>query len=113
MRFVSYTEDGTAGIAAAAGGRHIPKASALDHVVGYSVFNEASVRDFQLKPAQWTVGKNFDGTGALGPALVTADELPPGDSGLAIRTRLNGQTVQDSSAGDRAAVWLSGLIPSE
>ena len=79
------------------GGRHIPKASALDHVVGYSVFNEASVRDFQLKPAQWTVGKNFDGTGAFGPALTTADELPPGATGLAIRTRLNGQVVQDST----------------
>ena len=79
------------------GGRHIPKASALDHVLGYSVFNEASVRDFQLKPAQWTVGKNFDGTGAFGPALVTADELPPGASGLAIQTRLNGQVVQDST----------------
>ncbi|MCR0985624.1 fumarylacetoacetate hydrolase family protein [Roseomonas populi] len=79
------------------GGRHIPKASALDHVVAYSVFNDGSVRDYQLKAPQWTVGKNFDGTGAFGPVLVTADELPPGCQGLGIQTRLNGQVVQESN----------------
>jgi len=81
-------------------GKHIPKAAALDYVAGYSVFNEASVRDYQFKAPQWTVGKNFDGTGAFGPALVTADELPPGARGLRIETRLNGQTVQSASTND-------------
>ena len=79
------------------GGRHIAKDAALDHVIGYSLFNDASVRDFQLKAPQWTVGKNFDGTGAFGPTLVTADELPPGCRGLHIETRLNGQVVQSAS----------------
>ena len=78
-------------------GRHIPKSKALDHVAAYSVFNEASVRDYQFKAPQWTVGKNFDDTGAFGPFVVTADELPPGASGLKIETRLNGETVQSSN----------------
>lgn len=78
-------------------GRDIPKETALHHVAGYSIFNDASVRDYQMKTTQWTPGKNFDGTGAFGPVLVTADELPPGGSGLRLQTRLNGQTVQDSN----------------
>ncbi len=65
-------------------GRHIPKARALDHVVGYSIFNEGSVRDFQFKSSQWAMGKNFDGSGSFGPDIVTSDELPPGAAGLRI-----------------------------
>lgn len=79
------------------GGRDIPKEKALDHVAGYSIFNDASVRDYQMKTAQWTPGKNFDGTGAFGPVMVTADELPPGAKGIRLQTRLNGMTVQDSN----------------
>ncbi|MDD5657420.1 MAG: fumarylacetoacetate hydrolase family protein, partial [Elusimicrobia bacterium] len=75
-------------------GRHIPEGKALEYVAGYSIFNDASVRDYQLETPQWTVGKNFDGTGALGPCFVTADEVPPGGSGLRLETRLNGQVVQ-------------------
>jgi 2-keto-4-pentenoate hydratase/2-oxohepta-3-ene-1,7-dioic acid hydratase in catechol pathway len=82
------------------GGRHIPKAQALDHVVGYSIFNDASIRDFQTKSPQWTVGKNFDATGAFGPVFVTADALPAGGKGLKIETRLNGQVVQSASTAD-------------
>jgi acylpyruvate hydrolase len=82
------------------GGRHISEARALDHVAGYSIFNDASIRDFQTKAPQWTVGKNFDGTGAFGPIFVTADELPPGGKGLRIQTRLNGQIVQNASTDD-------------
>jgi 2-keto-4-pentenoate hydratase/2-oxohepta-3-ene-1,7-dioic acid hydratase in catechol pathway len=82
------------------GGRHIPEADALSHVMGYSIFNDASVRDYQKKSPQWTIGKNFDGTGAFGPYLVTADELPPGGKGLRIETRLNGVTVQKASTAD-------------
>jgi len=82
------------------GGRHIPEDRALDHVIGYSIFNDASVRDFQMKSPQWTVGKNFDGTGAFGPYLVTADELPPGGKGLQVQTRLNGAVVQKASTAD-------------
>jgi 2-keto-4-pentenoate hydratase/2-oxohepta-3-ene-1,7-dioic acid hydratase in catechol pathway len=82
------------------GGRHITENDALDHVIGYSIFNEASVRDYQTKSPQWTVGKNFDGTGAFGPVMVTADELPPGAAGLRIQTRLNDVTVQEASTSD-------------
>ena len=78
------------------GGRHIPPDAALDHVAGYSIFNDGSVRDYQFKSPQWTVGKNFDDTGAFGPVLVTADELPSGAGGLKLETRLNGEVVQSA-----------------
>lgn len=82
------------------GGRHIPEAKALEHVFGYTLFNDVSVRDYQRKTSQWTPGKNFDATGPLGPHIVTADELPPGASGLAIMTRVNGETMQHSNTAD-------------
>jgi 2-keto-4-pentenoate hydratase/2-oxohepta-3-ene-1,7-dioic acid hydratase in catechol pathway len=82
------------------GGRHIARADALGHVAGYALFNDASIRDYQTKSPQWTVGKNFDGTGAFGPDFVTADELPPGAAGLRLSTRLNGRVVQDASTDD-------------
>ncbi len=78
-------------------GRYIPKESALDHVAGYSAFNDASIRDYQLRTPQWTIGKNFDGTGPFGPVMVTADALPPGASGLKIETRLDGEVMQSST----------------
>ena len=82
------------------GGRRIPVEAALDHVIGYSNFNEGSVRDYQFKSSQWAMGKNFDASGSFGPDIVTADELPPGGAGLRIQCRLNGDTVQDSNTDD-------------
>ncbi len=79
------------------GGRHIRKARALDHVAGYSCFNDGSIRDYQSKTSQFIVGKNFDDTGGFGPELVTPDELPTGADGLEISTRLNGETMQKSN----------------
>jgi acylpyruvate hydrolase len=79
------------------GGRYIQKADALKHVAGYAPFNDGSIRDYQNKTPQWTVGKNFDGTGAFGPEFITADELPPGAKGLKLQTRLNGVIVQSAS----------------
>lgn len=81
-------------------GKCISQADALDHVLGYSVFNDGSVREYQFKTPQWIMGKNFDGTGAFGPYLVTADELPAGARGLTLETRLNGQTVQSANTRD-------------
>ena len=78
-------------------GRHISKESALDHVIGYSLFNDATARDFQMRTPQWTVGKNFDGTGAFGPYLVTSESLPSGCAGISLETRLNGEAVQSAS----------------
>lgn len=82
------------------GGRAIPRERALQHVVGYTLCNEGSIRDYQFKASQWTMGKNFDASGAIGPEIVTADELPPGAAGLRIRCRVNGETVQDGNTGD-------------
>ncbi|MFD9702528.1 fumarylacetoacetate hydrolase family protein [Lentzea sp. NPDC059081] len=82
------------------GGRHIRESEALGHVAGYSLFNDGSVRDFQIRSDQWTMGKSFDGTGAFGPELVTRDELPDGCRGLRIRTVLNGETMQDANTDD-------------
>ena len=82
------------------GGKSIAAGDALSHVIGYSVFNDGSVRDYQKRTSQLTPGKNFDGTGAFGPWLVTADELPPGATGLMLETRLNGQMVQRASTSD-------------
>jgi len=82
------------------GGRFISRARALDHVAGYAVFNDGSLRDIQFQTSQWTLGKNFDASGAFGPEIVTADELPPGAAGLAVRCRLNGETVQDGNTDD-------------
>jgi len=81
-------------------GRHIGEERALEHVFGYTLFNDVSVRDYQRKTSQWTPGKNFDGTGPLGPWVVTADELPPGASSLRIMTRVNGETMQESNTAD-------------
>jgi acylpyruvate hydrolase len=80
--------------------RHTKEADALQYVFGYSCFNDMSVRDYQKRTPQWTIGKNFDGTGGFGPVLVTADELPPGATGLKIQGRLNGQVMQDANTSD-------------
>ena len=77
--------------------RHLTMENALSAVAGYSVFNDVSLRDYQRRTPQWTLGKNFDATGPFGPWIVTADELPPGAKGLRITTRLNGRTLQDSN----------------
>ncbi len=84
-------------------GRHLTAENALEHIAGYSVFNDGSLRDYQRKSTQWTIGKNFDATGAFGPWLVTPDELPPGADGLRIQSRLNGQVMQDANT--KSFLW--------
>lgn len=81
-------------------GRHISRQAALGHVFGYAVGNDVSVREFQFRSPQWTLGKNVDGTGPWGPWIVTADELPPGGAGLQLQTRLNGQSMQSANTRD-------------
>ena len=77
--------------------KHVKQEDALDYIWGYSVFNEASIRQYQRKTAPWTIGKNFDNTGGFGPIVVTADEVPPGADGLQIQTRLNGEVLQNAT----------------
>ena len=85
------------------GGRHIARENALDHVFGYTVFNDGSVRDYQRKTHQWTPGKNFDSTGAIGPFVVTPDDLPAGASGLKIESRVGDEILQSSNTGNM--IW--------
>ncbi len=78
------------------GGRNIPEAEALDHVAGYTIVNDVSARDIQFADGQWVRGKTFDTFAPMGPALVTADEIPDPHN-LDIRLTLNGAVMQNSN----------------
>ena len=81
------------------GGRAIAEADALDHIAGYACFNDASVRDWQWHTTQFAPGKNFPGTGALGPHMVTPEEV--GDlADVHVISRLNGEVMQDQPVRD-------------
>jgi 2-keto-4-pentenoate hydratase/2-oxohepta-3-ene-1,7-dioic acid hydratase in catechol pathway len=96
----SLDYEGELAVVLSGGGRHVSKEDALRWVAGYALFNDGSVREYQFKSPQWTIGKNFDATGAFGPDLVTPDEVPAGGKGLRLQTRLNGEVVQDASTDD-------------
>ena len=89
----NFDFEGELAVVIGRGGRHIPEARALDHVAGYTCFVDGSVRDFQKHSV--TAGKNFPGSGPLGPWIVTTDEIPD-PSRLVLTTRLNGKEVQRS-----------------
>jgi acylpyruvate hydrolase len=80
------------------GGKHIAREEALSHVAGYAIFNDVSIRDWQLRkpPIQFGAGKNFDASGPFGPDLVTADEIPDPQA-LSIELRVNDQVMQSST----------------
>jgi 2-keto-4-pentenoate hydratase/2-oxohepta-3-ene-1,7-dioic acid hydratase in catechol pathway len=78
------------------GGRRIAEAQAMGAVCGYSCFNDGSVRDWQRHTSQFTPGKNFAASGAFGPCLVTADEIPD-PTRLSLYTRLNGNVMQETT----------------
>ncbi len=81
--------------------KNVKRENALDYVLGYTCANDVSARDWQLKKGggQWCRGKFFDTFAPLGPALVTADEIL-NPNALAIKTVLNGETVQDWNTSD-------------
>jgi 2-keto-4-pentenoate hydratase/2-oxohepta-3-ene-1,7-dioic acid hydratase in catechol pathway len=79
--------------------RRVAKEHALEYVAGYSCFNDGSLRDFQRHSGQFTPGKNFHASGALGPWLMTADEIPDPRK-LTLTTRLNGEVMQHESIGE-------------
>ena len=79
-------------------GRHIREEDAFAHIAGFSCYNDVTVRDWQTHTSQFTPGKNFIGTGAFGPWLVTTDEVGPLDD-LRLQTRLNGEIMQDATLG--------------
>lgn len=90
--------------------RHLTAANALDAVAGYACFNDGTLRDYQRRTAQWTIGKNFDGTGAFGPWLVPASALPPGASGLKIASRLNGEVMQSDNTAHMIVTVAQALV---
>ena len=94
-----YDYEGELAFVIGKSGRHIPAERALAHVAGYSCYNDGSIRDFQAHTHQFTPGKNFWRSGAFGPWLVTADEIPdPG--ALTLETRLNGRVMQRAPTSD-------------
>ena len=80
-------------------GRHVPAERWREYVFGYTNFNDVSARDFQMRTSQWMIGKTFDTFAPMGPAIVTADEVPDPHV-LAIRTAINGEVLQDSNTSD-------------
>jgi 2-keto-4-pentenoate hydratase/2-oxohepta-3-ene-1,7-dioic acid hydratase in catechol pathway len=84
------------GVVIGRGGRHISEERALEHVAGYLNLNDVTARDLQRLDGQWVRGKSCDTFAPMGPALVTADEVPDPQN-LAVRCRVNGQTVQESN----------------
>jgi acylpyruvate hydrolase len=90
----SFDYEGELGIVIGTGGRYIPASKAIDAIAGFTVLNDASVRDWQRAGSQWTPGKNFDGTMPIGPEIVTPDEVDVSD--LALTTELNGLVMQSA-----------------
>ena len=78
-------------------GRRISQADALDHVVGFGIYNDGSVREYQRHTSQFTPGKNFAATGGFGPWMMTKDEIGDLDQ-MEITTRLNGEVMQNAKA---------------
>ncbi len=76
--------------------RHVPAGRAEDFIAGYTIVNDVTARDLQMKDSQWVRGKSFDAALPIGPVLVTPDALGDGD-GLDIRLRINGTTLQTSN----------------
>jgi 2-keto-4-pentenoate hydratase/2-oxohepta-3-ene-1,7-dioic acid hydratase in catechol pathway len=98
--------EGELGVVVGRAGRHVSAATAMDHVFGYTCFNDGSVRDFQKHSV--TAGKNFERSGAIGPWIVTADEAPAWNE-MSLTTRINGETAQSTTT-DRMIYGVPELI---
>jgi 2-keto-4-pentenoate hydratase/2-oxohepta-3-ene-1,7-dioic acid hydratase in catechol pathway len=81
------------------GGRNISQADAWQHIAGYACFNDGTARDWQRHTHQWTPGKNFPGTGPLGPFMATRDAIPDVNQ-ITLESRLNGEVMQHASVAD-------------
>ena len=87
------------GVIIGLGGKNIPRARALDHMFGYTIINDVSARDLQMKHMQWFKGKSLDGFCPMGPVVVTPDEF--GDpQAKRISLRVNGVVKQDGTTAD-------------
>lgn len=111
-----FDYEGELAVVVGAAGRHIAEADALRHVAGYACYNDGSVRDWQRHTSQFLPGKTFAGTGAFGPWMVTADEIPD-PTRLTLETRLNGRVVQHTTTDlmitsiPRLIAYASTILP--
>ncbi len=103
-----FDYEGELAVVIGKGGRRISKDKAMEHIAGYSIFNDGSVRDWQRHNIQFIPGKNFPSTGAFGPTLVTPEEIQDLSS-QRVQTRINGVIVQDQPISDM--IWdISTII---
>jgi len=93
---VKYDWEAELGVVIGLGGRSIPRERAMEHVFGYTCFNDVSARDVQNLHVQWFRGKSLDGTCPFGPWIVTADEVPDPHN-LSIECRVNDVVKQSSN----------------
>jgi len=99
-------------------GRRIAEADAWSHIAGYAPYNDGSIRDWQAHTTQWTAGKNFSGTGAFGPWMVTRGEIADG-ARMELVTRLNGRELQRGNTDQlifpipRLLAYISSFTPLE
>jgi 2-keto-4-pentenoate hydratase/2-oxohepta-3-ene-1,7-dioic acid hydratase in catechol pathway len=96
-----FDYEGEMAVIMSGGGRHIEAADALNHIAGYSCYNDATVRDWQSHTRQFGMAKNFLRSGAFGPWMVSADEIP-NYRDLSLQTRLNGEVMQSGKLQDLA-----------
>ena len=88
-----FDYEGEIAIVIGGGGRRISEKNAWQHIAGYALYNDGSIRDWQKHTSQWTPGKNFDATASFGPYLVKRGEIADGQV-LELTTVLNGQVMQ-------------------
>jgi 2-keto-4-pentenoate hydratase/2-oxohepta-3-ene-1,7-dioic acid hydratase in catechol pathway len=106
------------GVVIGARAKNVPRATALDHVFGYTVFNDVGSRSVQFHNGQRDLGKNFDTFCPMGPCIVTKDELPDWQA-VRIQSHVNGELLQDALVGEQigpppvAIEWLSSIITLE
>jgi 2-keto-4-pentenoate hydratase/2-oxohepta-3-ene-1,7-dioic acid hydratase in catechol pathway len=96
---LQYDFEGELAVIIGKAARHVSRQNALEHVAGYTCFMDGSVRDWQRHTGQFTPGKNFERSGAMGPWLVTADEIP-NPASLRLETRVNGTSMQRGELAD-------------
>jgi 2-keto-4-pentenoate hydratase/2-oxohepta-3-ene-1,7-dioic acid hydratase in catechol pathway len=115
---VQFDYEGEIAVVIGRGGRRIAQADGARHIAGYACFNDGSIRDWQRHTTQFAPGKNFWRSGALGPWMVTADEIPFGTS-MTLVTRLNGTELQRATTEmmihsiARQIAYVSSVAPLE
>jgi 2-keto-4-pentenoate hydratase/2-oxohepta-3-ene-1,7-dioic acid hydratase in catechol pathway len=95
----TFDYEGELAVIIGTAGRRIDVGNALDHVAGYTCFNDGTIREWQRHTSQFMPGKNFPGTGGLGPWMVTTAAIPD-PAVMTLQTRLNGEVMQEAAISD-------------